>query len=592
MKDKEIVSTTRVYQYGAVPTSKYPEEAIQELFRANRLWNSLVKQHDANFERWNEARCENDGEYASLQSQLIKLENEIDKAFAKKRDARQKAGTRDANDPLIMTANKHIDDLKKQRRDLWSEIKPVKRRVDEVIDKKALNNDFRDEINETCQVGNTDGLNAATANEVCRNFKEARSRFFQNPGSRLRFHRFDGTGYCHYRFRVSGATRDGVPSSYLFSKAPVDHRSFILEEGLPRRGVPRWKLRARVAGGRTMASRVYAEFDIVVHRPIPQGAQINNAKLVRRRVGDRFRYTVNFSVRVPVSDPLRSTVRAIGVDIGFRGLPNGTMRAATIASTGAQIPAEHVVIPEDSLKCTQYIENLQSRLDASATDLGDRIKTGLRAGSVVSEDHPKYKLVRSVAKAPSTVTMSFEQAYKMAAWFIMKEPDTLPLNIQTALEEWWKAYRFPYREMHNLRAKAHARRREHYRIIAARLVKHRLPIGVEHIDLSHFAETKDVENPLSNRARYQRVLVANSEFIGAIKNAAAREGIPCYEVPAANTSKRCHACQVINRELKSELEWTCPSCGAVHDRDENAAINIAAAAEKMADRIKKQASAV
>ncbi len=41
-----------------------------------------------------------------------------------------------------------------------------------------------------------------------------------------------------------------------------------------------------------------------------------------------------------------------------------------------------------------------------------------------------------------------------------------------------------------------------------------------------------------------------------------------------NTSKKCHVCGAINKELKlSDRTWTCLNCGTIHDRDENAAVN-------------------
>jgi putative transposase len=41
-----------------------------------------------------------------------------------------------------------------------------------------------------------------------------------------------------------------------------------------------------------------------------------------------------------------------------------------------------------------------------------------------------------------------------------------------------------------------------------------------------------------------------------------------------NTSKTCHVCGVINKDLElSDREWVCRNCGTIHDRDLNAAIN-------------------
>ncbi|MGF7033501.1 IS605 OrfB family transposase [Paenibacillus mucilaginosus] len=44
----------------------------------------------------------------------------------------------------------------------------------------------------------------------------------------------------------------------------------------------------------------------------------------------------------------------------------------------------------------------------------------------------------------------------------------------------------------------------------------------------------------------------------------------------APTSQMCHLCGFVNPAVKqlSVRQWICPSCGALHDRDENAARNI------------------
>ena len=40
------------------------------------------------------------------------------------------------------------------------------------------------------------------------------------------------------------------------------------------------------------------------------------------------------------------------------------------------------------------------------------------------------------------------------------------------------------------------------------------------------------------------------------------------------SSKTCNVCGTVNRKLKRERTWTCPSCGTRHDRNLNAAINL------------------
>jgi putative transposase len=52
------------------------------------------------------------------------------------------------------------------------------------------------------------------------------------------------------------------------------------------------------------------------------------------------------------------------------------------------------------------------------------------------------------------------------------------------------------------------------------------------------------------------------------------EGITVQYVRATNTSKTCSQCGFINKALKTEREWQCPNCGAILDRDLNAAKNI------------------
>jgi IS605 OrfB family transposase len=62
---------------------------------------------------------------------------------------------------------------------------------------------------------------------------------------------------------------------------------------------------------------------------------------------------------------------------------------------------------------------------------------------------------------------------------------------------------------------------------------------------------------------------------GYIEYKAKWEGVPVEHVSPTGTSQTCHLCGFVNKGLKvTDREWRCPSCGAILDRDLNAAINI------------------
>ncbi len=124
------------------------------------------------------------------------VEERVKKTFTEKQNARNKASSRDADHPLIKAANDKIDSLFAERRELWDGIKAPRARSDTLIDKDALNKAFNTAVKEAQRVDNTEGLDSVTANEVAQNFKEARSKVFQNP-KRLHPHFSMSLGQTH-----------------------------------------------------------------------------------------------------------------------------------------------------------------------------------------------------------------------------------------------------------------------------------------------------------------------------------------------------------------------------------------------------------
>jgi len=577
--------SVRVYKYGLVPKGCLPDEAKDELLRANNLWNKLVEISRKNQSDFDEVRKKAHPPYGEEMVRLETINKKIDDAYDRKRDARKEAGTRDETHPLIIKANAVIEILKEERSEIYDTLKLLRTEADKSVDKKALNESFKSNIK---LARRETSLNSDTKEEIIRNdFRTARDRTFKT-GGRLRFHTFDGTGYWHFRFRRNdekGKKVDDYTIDDLFAgekpspKKPLPNRFKFLSRDDTRRK-PRLRLRTTLAGGRTNASKVFQEFDVIYHRPVPEGAIIPNAKILRTRTGDKFRYDLVLTVYLP--EPKHKDIPlddAIGIDLGFREDPDDKYRkqVGAIISLDPSDEVEEIFAPPKMVKAFGHIDELKSVLDESAADLGMKIKP-LMKDIRLPEDNEKYKqeykLWNSIVNARANVTLSFEKAYKLALWCKKKDAG-IPEDITGPVVYWWKGYSRRYRELHNLRKKQLLNRKDFYRQIASRLVLRGLLIGVENFNLSKIARSKDEDNVLNNKARANRFLLSPSEFRAAIKNAADREGIPCLEVNPANTSKICFDCGTLNKNLGSEKNWVCPACGCVHDRDTNAARNIA-----------------
>ena len=583
----------RVYKYGMVIKGELPQQAMDELYKSNALWNRLVEIHNENWKDIEKERCRASPEYQQSHDAQKQLTLQIDSLFDDKRTLRIGTGSMSGQAPENKEINQKIDELKKQRTVQWNAHKKLRTKADKLIDLKAMRDKRNDAFKEAVRVKNS-GLGSQTADEVRRDFDNARDRILKNPGSgRLRFYRFDGTGYWNYRFRERGAKRDGVTWSFLMSGNEALKGPFKFVAQDYSRKKPRLSLRAKLAGGAKNDSRVFQFFDVIYHRPIPEEGTIQNGKILRTRIGDKFRYDLTLTVKLPLPQvPKTLSENAIGVDIGFRQTDQDeTIRAFVMASVDGDYSKE-IGLPVKMQRAFAHINERKEELDEAATSLGNIIKPLLKQMPEVDEwpqvgkqmqipDDPqekaRYYVIKdcaAIAYAKSNVTLSFERAYKIARR-ILHHPNLLPEAVEQAILKWWRGYSRRYRELHNLRAKQLRHRNDYYRQVAAELVAQKAVIAVEKKFLAKIAETRDKDNELSKKARANRVLAAPHVMVSAIKMAAAREAIPFIEVNPWNTSKTCFECGAVNAALKSELEWRCQNCGASHDRDINAARNIA-----------------
>ena len=159
---------TRVYKYGLIPIGYPAQAAIDELFRANNLWNTLVALHRESRENWGDAR-------------------------------------RSAS----IFCSEKMDELEqKEKGEIFAELKPLRKDADTKIDKKALNDEYREKCTKAISVKNC-GIYSRTADQIYANFRTARDKAFKDNAT-MRFHPFDGTGYFQFRCTLKGSKTDGI----------------------------------------------------------------------------------------------------------------------------------------------------------------------------------------------------------------------------------------------------------------------------------------------------------------------------------------------------------------------------------------------
>ncbi|MEV7342731.1 RNA-guided endonuclease TnpB family protein [Streptomyces sp. NPDC093544] len=124
-------------------------------------------------------------------------------------------------------------------------------------------------------------------------------------------------------------------------------------------------------------------------------------------------------------------------------------------------------------------------------------------------------------------------------------------------------------------ARAHAQvtdaRREFHHQLSTQLIRDNQAIGVEDLAVSALARTRLAKSVHD---------AGWSAFVRMLEYKAARYGRALVKIGRFEpTSQVCSACGVKDGPKPLNVrEWTCAACGAVHDRDHNAAININTAA--------------
>jgi hypothetical protein len=291
------------------------------------------------------------------------------------------------------------------------------------------------------------------------------------------------------------------------------------------RPLPRLMLRI---GSTEDREPIFAEWPIVLHRPFPESALVKFASVLRRRIGSREVWSAHFTVELPAQQIREGT--SLAVNLRWSKTTQGgelTTLAADWSSDGAfgEIHVEPEVVSQ-----LRKAEDLQSIRDKNFERAKARLSEMLKAlelPDALREKLEHFHAWKAQGKLAAVVILWREHRFSGDA------------EAFAFAEAWRKQDKHLWDWEANARRKALARRKDSYRVFAAKMARLHTTLIIEKLDLARLAQEPQAEEDRDYNiaASAQRVATAPSELRSALLNAFRREGGTVIEVAAGLTSR-------------------------------------------------------
>lgn len=333
-----------------------------------------------------------------------------------------------------------------------------------------------------------EGLHWATGNALLQGVEVTRDQVIKKrmagKPAEFRFHRWTGEGRLALQLQRSSGQ---PPRSMDVLTGPRDsgaHRGARIELGEERsRGRRYATAHLRVtSNAHPDTPNHVVSVPIVMHRPLPDGADVCGIELVRRRVGPNHRVSVCISYKVE-KEGLKRAGAAVGVSLTWRPDPeSGDVQIAVVSGD----------LPPPSLALAQWIKRRPDGLwsiNCPWHSIIDRL--GHCDGIQSERDHLLNKIKQSVIDAWDEIdNEAFEvkshPSQWRAAWRFAVLAGKWPTDHHLAgtLEEWRVRDKHLWTYESHQRDQIIARKRDAYRKIAAWIADAAKTVSVTDDDLS------------------------------------------------------------------------------------------------------------
>lgn len=322
------------------------------------------------------------------------------------------------------------------------------------------------------------------------------------------------------------------------------------------RGAATLRLRVGATEARGRGEAIWAEWPMILHRPLPADAQIMAAAVHVRRTATWEEWSVTITIRTEGSRVVASRAGAVAINFGWRRVETGVRVAAWVGEDGG---SGTIVVDNGVLDRLHHAEGIRALRDMlfdvarpwtaqMLTDLGDLAPEWLRAATSTLAAWKSQERLSSVAYRWSQSRFPGDDA------------------AFAALDEWRRRDRHLWQYEAGERAGAIRHRREEFRIAAAHLAARYTTLVHDGVDLAKLKTCPMLEADSDNpRARSNMHAAAPGWLREAMVNAFRGD---VAEVDGVNATHTCPDCGAVEEfDAAIQISHRCGVCGVLWDQD-------------------------
>lgn len=537
------------YNYGAKTAIENWEAAREQFRKAHQYRNKLVELELARRRQTEELIKQLVPELSELTGKIDELTKIIDKQRAELKAKRQQSRKR-VQDPEAVECLKQ---LKESRKPLYARLKELRKET-------FARQDIKDALQEV------EKQHRATHKQARKDCGVFWGTYLVVEKAAGAFRR--GAPPQFRPWRGEGQLAVQIQKGMTFEKLTAcnDQRLRLDLTSRPER--PTWAHLYLRVGSDEKRDPIFAVFPIKLHRQPPADALIKWVFVNRRIRAGQETITVTFSLARAAGwlNPDAATTGAVGIDIGWRKVPEGLRVAYWVDHAGQE---GSLVLPQSRLEMLSKSEAIRSQRRLNFNDVMGFLLEAKQDGT------PKPAWWTEGTKSVH-LWKSFRALAGFVRFWSRQHADDFPEKHQllTQLVAWYTRDTHLWRYEEGLRAGFQSWRQDLFRRFAADMRRRYAKIGLENFKITKLnrLDLPEAEDAKSSDYR-EAIRQASPGMLRRFLVETVREPML---VDPAYTTKTCHVCEFVDKKLDAAavLSVTCPNCEETHDQDRRAAFNL------------------